>query len=119
VNKSRIAEGLGVFSVTLGLVEALAPRGLGKAVGLRQKDGLLRGFGLREVASGVALLAARKKSPWMWGRVVGDVLDIATLATGVGAKNPNRKRTMLALGAVAGIAALDYFVARDLQEHRA
>jgi hypothetical protein len=56
---------------------------------------MIRAFGVREIATGVGLLMAAKRGPWLWGRVAGDAIDIAAV------RNP------AALAALAGVTALD------------
>ena len=107
------AIGLGLFSIGLGLVELLFPRTLTRPLGMKGDEGLVRLYGLREIATGVGLLAARKRAPWLWGRVAGDALDIATLAAN-GNGRRNSARTALALGAVAGVTVLDAVTAESL-----
>src|SRR5947209_1586526 len=77
INEEQLARGLGWFGIGLGLAEVLAPRGLAKFIGLRKDHTLLlRLFGLREIASGVAILAQRRPTEGVWSRVVGDALDL-------------------------------------------
>ncbi|HEX6706708.1 MAG TPA: hypothetical protein VF169_18260 [Albitalea sp.] len=111
----RAARALGWFSVGLGLAELLAPRALGRAIGLRDGDGLLQAYGLREIATGVGLLTARNKAPWLWARVGGDALDLATLGA---MAEPRRAGTAAAIAAVAGVAAVDVATARAVQVQR-
>lgn len=107
-----MARGLGWLSLALGAAEILFARPLAKALGMRGDEGLLRFYGVREIANGVGALAARDPGPWIWGRVAGDALDIATLATRLGHRRDTT--TWLALGAVAGVTALDLAAARAL-----
>lgn len=72
---------------------------------------LLRLFGLREIASGVAILAAKDPQRWLWARVAGDGLDGALLASGMARDNPARHRTLVATLAVAPVVALDLIYA--------
>jgi hypothetical protein len=109
-----VATGLGWFSIGLGLAELLAPRALARCLGMRGAEGLLRFYGLREIGAGVGLLLARDPGPWLWGRVAGDALDIATLATGLEDDNPQRGAVGVALAAVAGVTALDIVCAQSL-----
>ena len=51
----------------------------------------------------VAILAASNRAPWVWGRVAGDALDIAT------ARRP------AAIGALAGVTAIDIGTAVALE----
>jgi hypothetical protein len=102
-----LARGLGWFSIALGVAEVLAPRALARTLGMDGSEALLRAYGLREIATGVGILAARDPAPWIWGRVGGDALDIATLATGLNDDNPQKQNVGLALAAVAGVTLLD------------
>ncbi len=104
----KIAQGLGWFSLALGAAEMLAPRKLNSALGIRRRrDNLTRGFGAREIAAGVGILATRGMRPqWLWSRVAGDALDLAALGK---AMKSNRKRMMVgaAIASVAAVTALD------------
>ena len=108
------ARGLGWFSIGLGAVEVLAPRLLGRALGMPNSGGLLFLYGLREIATGVGLLRAKNRTPWLWGRVAGDALDLATLAAHA---RPNNKLNIgLGMAAVAGVTALDVTMAQAMAE---
>src|SRR3982750_2637825 len=52
---AKLARGLGWFSIGLGLAELLAPRGVARVAGVRGNTTLIRLFGLREIASGIAI----------------------------------------------------------------
>ena len=103
----NVACGLGFFSIGLGLAELLAPRLVARAAGLRGQETLVRLYGVREIATGVGLLLAWDRKPWLWGRVAGDALDLATLARG--------KNNAMAIAAVAGVTAADIATAATLQ----
>jgi hypothetical protein len=107
-----MARGLGWFSVALGAAELVFAGPLAKALGMRGDENLIRFYGAREVANGLGALAARDPGPWMWGRVAGDAIDIATLATRLDIRRS--ANAWLALGAVAGVTALDIAAARAL-----
>ena len=115
----KLARGLGWFSIALGLVELLAARQLARAIGLQGSEALVRAYGLREIATGCGLLAARSSQTsavWMWGRVTGDALDATTLtAAALGPREADgRGHPLVALAAVGGVAALDVVCARSL-----
>ena len=80
-----VATALGWFSLALGATELLAPRTLTRWLGMKGSEPLLRAYGLREIGTGIGILTAREPAGWMWGRVAGDALDMATLLAGVGA----------------------------------
>ena len=108
------ARGLGWFSIGLGVTEVLMPRLLARAIGMSGSSGLLFLYGLREIATGVGILKAKDQTPWLWGRVAGDALDLATLAAHAG---PNNKLNIgLGMAAVAGVTALDFTIASAMSE---
>jgi hypothetical protein len=107
----RTATGLGWFSIALGAAQLLAPHLISRPLGMHGSETLIRGYGAREILSGIGILTSRDPSPWLWGRVAGDALDMATLATRLGEDNPNRQSAAWALAAVAGVAVLDIYAA--------
>ena len=115
-----LATFLGWFSVGLGLVELLAPRGLARAIGLRPSSAtaaVMQGLGLREIASGAGILSHPESKEWVGTRVGGDVMDLALL--GVALLNSERRtRTLLASAAVIGVGALDLLATEQLAEAR-
>jgi hypothetical protein len=108
----RRAGFLGWFSVGLGLAELVCARGLARFLGM--SAGTIRLYGLREIATGAGIFASRDDpAPWIWGRVAGDALDLATLAANVSG-NPRKAAIAFALANVAGATALDLMTAREL-----
>lgn len=103
-----MARFLGWFSVGLGAVELIAPGRLTRFLGTRNRTGLVRSaYGLREMAAGVGLLTQRNPAPWIWARVAGDVVDLATLGVALRGVNTNHRNVTVALASVAGVTALD------------
>jgi hypothetical protein len=109
-----LARGLGWFNIGLGLAEMLMPRTLTEQMGMEGKESLLRFYGAREMAAGVGILMSDNPSPWIWGRLAGDALDLATLAPGLDTQNPRKGNVAIALAAVAGVTALDCITAQAL-----
>src|SRR3982751_6444075 len=123
IRSQRIAHRLGWFSIGLGLAEVLAPRALGRAIGVGygpRKGSTFRAFGLREIAAGVGILSRRRPAAWMWARVAGDLIDLASLGASLGMRRRSRDRARIAgaIGAVVGVTALDYLTARHLGRHQ-
>lgn len=112
-----LANFLGWFSLGLGALEVLAPDSLERFLGVDDREGLIRAYGGREIASGIGILANRRPAGWVWGRVAGDVLDLGTLASALTPDNPRKRNVLLAMGAVAGVMALDVICAQQLSRH--
>lgn len=104
------ARALGWFSIGLGLAELALPRTLARAAGMPNVPPLTRLYGLREIGTGIGLLTSKDPTPWLWGRVAGDALDIATVGTGlVTAGRP--LRTLRSIAMLLGVAYIDMAVA--------
>jgi hypothetical protein len=111
---AKLARGLGWFSIALGVAELATPGLVNRLCGLRARDGMVRLYGLREIACGVAILSGRDPKPWLWARVGGDVVDMASLALADKAR-PNAMRTGMAALNVAAVTALDVYAAQRYQ----
>jgi hypothetical protein len=109
----NLSTALGVFSIALGVTEVAAPRALARTIGIREYPRLLPAFGLREIASGVAILASSDPTAGVRARVAGDVLDLALLASELAAPSRNRARVAAATAAVLGVTLLDLSCALD------
>ncbi|HSK63637.1 MAG TPA: SRPBCC family protein [Pyrinomonadaceae bacterium] len=111
----RLAKGLGWFSVGLGLTELLAPRAIASISGVSNTHtGLIRLYGLRELASGVAIFSQKKPTGAVWSRVVGDALDLASLGAAATAPNAKHGRIAFATANVLAVTALDLICAKQL-----
>jgi hypothetical protein len=109
-----IANALGWFSIGLGLAEVVAPRAIARFLGMKGSEPVLQAYGVREIATGIGILASKDPTPWVWGRVAGDGLDVATLLKGAGPDNPRQDNVIGALVMVTGIAAVDFLTAEAL-----
>ena len=114
IDPYALAQGLGWFSIALGVTEVVAPRALTRALGMQGSEGLVQTYGVREIATGIGILASEQPAPWLWGRVGGDALDIATLAAGFSDDNPKKHNVGMALLSVLGVTALDIVCAQQL-----
>jgi hypothetical protein len=103
----KLAKGLGWFSIGLGVVELMAPRSITRALGMQGREGLVRAYGAREIASGIISLSPDKEAG-LWSRMVGDGLDALTLLSALRDDNPKRSNAAIALVAVLGVSALDF-----------
>jgi uncharacterized membrane protein len=117
VRQERLAHGLGWFAVALGMVQLLAPDGLGRMIGVGRRPLLMRAMGAREVLSGLGVLRSPRPGRWLGARVGGDVLDMALLGLALTSGANRRARVGLALAAVAGVAALDLVSSQQVASH--
>jgi uncharacterized membrane protein len=114
-NAKRLARGLGWFSVGLGLTELLAPSLIAKISGVsEERTGLIRLYGLREIASGIAIFSQENPTAGVWSRVAGDALDLASLGAAATSPDANRGRITFATANVLAVTALDVICARQL-----
>jgi hypothetical protein len=117
-NGELLAKSIAWMAMGLGVAELVAPETIARGLGLEEKADLVRMYGVREVVKSVGILNQRQPVGWMWARVAGDVLDLATLADGLSRKNRHRGRVFIAMAAIAGVTALDVLCAKQLSSAR-
>jgi hypothetical protein len=111
---NSLARFLGYFSIGLGLAEILYPRDVARLSGIRQQ-GLLQAFGVREIVCGIGILVSSRPTQWLWARVAGDALDLATAGGNfIEAGGDRRGRLLATVAALAGVTALDVLCAGQL-----
>jgi hypothetical protein len=75
----KTSYGLGIFSLVLGAAELLAPKRIAKALSSEGHEGLIRGFGARELVAGGGLVTDQGHGLRVWNRVAGDAMDLTAL----------------------------------------
>ena len=108
---------LGLFSVALGAAELLAPRQVARLIGVSpnfRTRATLRASGAREMASGIGILTQPTEPMWLWSRVGGDAIDLATLGRAARANRTDETRLTLAKLAVLGVTAIDVLAAQSM-----
>lgn len=111
-----LAQGLGWFSIGLGLTEVACGGAIARWLGMPRSAPVIRAYGLRELLQGVGILGAHDPTPWISARVAGDALDIATVLPGLEDRNPHKGNAMIALVALAGVTAVDLICAQNLSK---
>jgi len=107
---TRLGMALGAFSLGLGFAELLTPEGVAALIGVpntRRTRLVVRALGVRELLAGVGLLARPRSAGWLWGRVVGDAMDLVLLGGGFTKRRTRVGRLLAATAAVAGVTAVD------------
>ena len=110
----EVAKSLGYFSIGLGLAEIVAPGAICRAVGIKGQEGIVRAYGAREIATEASILASHDATPWIWGRVAVDALDIATVAATRSNGRDGEDRRWWTIGALIAVTALDAYTAKCL-----
>lgn len=117
-NPGELANGLGWFSIALGLAQLVAPRQVAQLIGVDEhaSQNVMRAVGLREIASGIGILSQpqSQRANWIKARVGGDVMDLALLGKAYTSGDNDQGKVTTALVAVAGITALDLFCSQQL-----
>jgi uncharacterized membrane protein len=120
IGPERIARGLGWFSIALGLAELLTPGLIARLCGGQGRHtGLIRLYGLREIAAGLMIFSqGNKPAAGVWSRVAGDALDLATLAAAAVSPRTNKTGVAFATVNVLGVTALDILCAQELSRRK-
>src|SRR3954453_9934243 len=111
----RSRAGSASSSIGLARAAAILPAAMARMEGMQGYDPVLRLFGLREIATGIGILAGPgPASGWLWARVAGDALDLALLGNAAATNPAGRERIPIAAGAVAGVMLADIACAQRL-----
>src|SRR4051812_24476110 len=111
----KFASGLALFSLGLGLAEALMPGKMAKMIGVdKNQSGTIRALGLREIGHGISIMMSQKPTVQLWARVGGDAIDLAYLGYAASNDNANKTRLAIAAAAVLGATAMDFMCAQML-----
>lgn len=121
-DSTGLARALGWFSIGLGTTQLLAPDRLARMIGVSDDQRtvmLMRGLGVREIASGIAILADPGDPRRLAARVGGDIIDLALLGRALRDDGRDQRgRTGLAAAAVVGAGVLDAVAAARLRREQ-
>jgi len=115
----RLANGLGWFSIGLGLAQVITPGGVARLIGVNDdaaNRNLMRAMGMREIATGVGILSRQRPAGWVKARVAGDMVDLSLLGAALMSDDTQKGRVAFATAAVAGVTALDVLCSQRLAE---
>jgi uncharacterized membrane protein len=110
----QLGQVLGLFSIGLGLAELLAPRAVGRAIGVGDHPAIIRMVGVREVVTGLGILSERAPGTWAWARVAGDAMDLVLLGAATSSPDADPRRIAAATAGVLGVTALDVYSGQRL-----
>jgi uncharacterized membrane protein len=112
--EGEITRFLGWFSLGLGVPQTLAPGRVNRLIGVRDDTSSRtwqRIVGARELAAAAGIFSRPRPAGWLWGRVAGDIKDLALLGAAWRNKEQRAGRLAAATASVAGITAVDAFTA--------
>jgi uncharacterized membrane protein len=113
----RVARGLGWLSIGLGVAQIAAPGRVARVIGIdddKVNRNTMFAIGMRELASGVGILARERPAAPVWTRVGGDVMDLALLGRALRSDHAKRNRLAAATAAVVGLTILDVLAGQSL-----
>jgi hypothetical protein len=116
---TTMSAALGWFSIALGAAEMIAPNQMARLIGVEPRDettNLFRAYGAREIATGIGILAEPTSARWLWSRVGGDAVDLASLGKAAAQQDTDSRRLSMAIAAVVGVTIVDILCARKLSE---
>jgi uncharacterized membrane protein len=115
----QLGQILGLFSLGLGLAELLAPRAVGRAIGVGDHPAIVRMCGVRQIVTGLGCLSERAPGAWAWARVAGDAMDLALLGAAASSPDADPRRIAAATAGVLGVTALDVYSGQRLSATQA
>ena len=117
VSPQQLANGLGWFSIGLGLAEIATPNLVANLIGVTDDSktrNVLRFYGARELAAGFGILSQSNPSGWLWARVAGDVADISSLCKAMTDDDNDRGKGIVTAAALIGVTLADVYCAKQL-----
>jgi uncharacterized membrane protein len=114
---AAMAKALGWLGLGLGLAQVAMPRRVANLIGLpgdEDDQKVVRVVGLREIATGLGILAQARPTPWLWSRVGGDAMDLALLRAAMDSPWARKDRVTAATLAVLGVTAADLLCSTKL-----
>lgn len=106
-------------STGFGALQVLAPRTIGRTIGMSYPLWVIRLIGLRDLALGLAMLARPASPRWLWTRVGNDLFDCGIIAGAAFLKGVRRRRLAGFAAVAGGIVALDMAAARRCSTRQA
>lgn len=119
LSSRKLALGIGCYSIAVAVLELLSPKTVNQTVGLNDDTkhrNLVRIRGLRELISGVGIVAAQKPAAFLWSRVAGDLLDFVLVGKSLTSSHNQRQKLMIATAVFSGVALID--VLGSLSQHK-
>jgi hypothetical protein len=111
----RRARALGWISLGLGVAQLAAPETVRQISGVDDSPAsraVVPLVGARELVHAAGLLTSRRKTVWVWTRVLGDAMDLTSLGMAIVHRGWRRRQRLVGVtGAVVAITVVDLLTA--------
>jgi uncharacterized membrane protein len=115
LRRDPLTRGLGLASAALGVPQVTRPADFARSLGVgdaARHRAVTELVGVRELAAAAGLLGRRPHPRWLWGRVLGDAMDISLMARALrNHDGRGLRRTALSMAGLAVITAVDLYAA--------
>lgn len=114
MNEYKLARGVGLVSLGVGLALIGAPAWTIERFGMGERKELGRFLGVRDLILAAGLLRSEKPAPWLRARAISDAADAALLAGGAAFGAFPRGQAMFEFAVAAVFSAFGFTLARRL-----
>ena len=114
MNEYKLARGVGLVSLGVGLALLAAPARTTESFGMGERKELGRFLGVRDLILAAGLLSSGSPAPWLRARAVFDAADAVLLAGGAALGVFPRSRSMLGVAVAVSFSAFGFALARRL-----
>jgi hypothetical protein len=114
MDEHKLAQGVGLVSLGVGLALLAAPARTAKSFGMGKRPTLGRFLGVRDLILAAGLLLSENPAPWLRARAVSDAVDAALLAGGAVFGAFPRGRAMFGFAVATSFSAFGFALARRL-----
>ena len=115
MNEHKLARGVGLVSLGVGLALVIAPARTVKSFGMGERPKLGRFLGVRDLILAAGLLRSGNPAPWLRARAVSDAADAALLAAGAASGTFPRIRAVFGFVIAIGFSVFGFALARRLE----
>ncbi len=115
MNEHKLARGVGLVSLGVGLALVAAPARTVELFGMGERPNLGRFLGVRDLILAAGLLRGWNPAAWLRARAVSDAADAALLAGGAASGVFPRGRATFGFVVAAGFSIFGFVLSRRLE----
>lgn len=114
MDEYKLARGVGLVSLGVGLALLATPTRTVQLFGMGERKDLGRFLGVRDLVLAAGLLRSENPALWLRARAVSDAADAALLASGAASGAFPRGRAVFGFAVAASFSAFGFALARRL-----